>query len=175
MPDPIWKHFGYGQHAAGTGQGCICWIWFPTSDSVPFFQKRLGSYCTKPARIRPGWPGPVLVKCVWSGTWESMLACMKIIGVQFWLNTNSQLPVFHFQTQLHSSTDCWDHKFVQNPSGSSLVLADCQVWAKWIQSGSKPVCKNHQAHFWPPLLSWSRLDVNQIRHAYWVILRWYDF
>ena len=27
----------------------------------------------------------------------------------------------------------------------------CQVWAKRIHFGSKPVCKNHWAHFWPTL------------------------
>ena len=42
-----------------------------------------------------------------------------------------------------------------------------QVWAKRIQSGSKPVFKNHPAHFWPMLLSQSGSDGNQIRHIYW--------
>ena len=32
---------------------------------------------------------------------------------------------------------------MQNHPGSDLVLADCQVCAKRIRSGRKPVCKNH--------------------------------
>ena len=43
----------------------------------------------------------------------------------------------------------------------------CQVLAKWIQSRSKPVCKNNPAHFWLMLLSQSRMDVNQMRLVYW--------
>ena len=42
--------------------------------------------------------------------------------------------------------------------------------AKWIQSGSKPVCKNHPAQFWPTLLSQSESDADQIWHVYWGIL-----
>ena len=44
----------------------------------------------------------------------------------------------------------------------------CKVLAKQTQSGSKPVCKNHLAHFWPTLLSQSGLDANWIWHVYWV-------
>ena len=43
----------------------------------------------------------------------------------------------------------------------------CQVLVKWIQSRSKPVCKNNPAHFWLMLLSQSRMDVNQMRLVYW--------
>ena len=46
----------------------------------------------------------------------------------------SLLPVFHFQTQLCSSTDNQDH-IVQNQPRSDLVLADC---VKFWPSGSSP-------------------------------------
>ena len=47
------------------------------------------------------------------------------------------LPVSHFQTRFHSSTDVLDNT-VQNQPGSGLVLVDCvRFWAKQIRSGSK--------------------------------------
>ena len=46
----------------------------------------------------------------------------------------------------------------------------CQVWAKWIWSGSKPVCQNHWAHIWLLLPSRTGSDVNWIWHIYWGIL-----
>ena len=56
-----------------------------------------------------------------------------------------------------------DH-ILQNQPGSSLVLANCQVLAKRIQSRSKPECKNHSLSRLPSL---SRLEVNWIWHVYW--------
>ena len=39
---------------------------------------------------------------------------------------------------------------MQNQPGSDLVLADCvRFLARRIQFGSKPMCKNHPARFWP--------------------------
>ena len=52
-----------------------------------------------------------------------------------------------------------DH-IVENQPGSSLVFGWlCQNVTWQIQSGSKPVIKNHQAHFWPMLQSqcWSEI------------------
>ena len=39
--------------------------------------------------------------------------------------------------------------------------------AKGIRSGSKPVCRNHPARFWPVLPGRSGPDANRIRHVYW--------
>ena len=89
-------------------------------------------------------PGQVLAKCIWSG---SKLMC-KNPWARFWQNTTGPLPFFHFQTRLHSSIYSSEHS-VQNQAGSDLVLADCQVLAKRIRSGSKPMCKNRQARLWP--------------------------
>ena len=41
----------------------------------------------------------------------------------------------------------------------------CQVLAKRIRSGSKPVCKDHPARFWPLLPSRSGADANRIRYV----------
>ena len=86
----------------------------------------------------------------------------------FWQNATGLPPISHFQTPLHFSTDCSFH-IVQNQPGSKLVLADlCHILAKQIRARSKPVCKNHQARFWPKLPSRSRSNVNRIRHVYWI-------
>ena len=42
---------------------------------------------------------------------------------------------------------------LQNQPGSDLVVAGCEVLARQIRSGSKPVCQNHPARFWPTLPS----------------------
>ena len=46
----------------------------------------------------------------------------------------------------------------------------CQVLAKRIQHGGKPVCKDYQASFWLMLPSQSGSDMNQIWPVYWVEL-----
>ena len=109
MPDPIWKRVGYdqlqplrptcSQNLAGW---YICQIRLSASDSVMFFQRRPGSYCAKPARIRFGWLGQILAKGIWSG---SKPVC-KNHGARFWQDATGPLRVSRFQTWLHhSSTD----------------------------------------------------------------------
>ena len=58
----------------------------------------------------------------------------EFIGPGFRLDATSSLPVFHFGTRLHSSTDGPDH-IVQNQAGSDLVLADC---VRFWPNGSGP-------------------------------------
>ena len=76
MPDPIQKRSVYGR------------LWSrivyagSASDSVPFFQRRPGSYCAKPSRIRSEWPGEVLAKRIWS---RSKSVC-KNHRAWFWQN-----------------------------------------------------------------------------------------
>ena len=60
--------YSTSQRAARTGPDRICRIRFPASDSVPFFQRRPGSNCAKPARIRSGWPAQVSAKRIRSGS-----------------------------------------------------------------------------------------------------------
>ena len=43
----------------------LCQIRHPASVSIPFFQRRHGSYCAKPTRIRCGWSGQCLAKHIW--------------------------------------------------------------------------------------------------------------
>ena len=52
----------YRQHAARIGLDRACQIQLPASDSVPFFQRRPGFYCTKPTQIQSGRPDQVLAK-----------------------------------------------------------------------------------------------------------------
>ena len=58
----------YGQRVARIGPDRTCHIRLPAAVTVPFFQRRPGSYCAKPTRIRSGWPGRSLVKRIWSGS-----------------------------------------------------------------------------------------------------------
>ena len=118
----------------------------------------------------------------WSGFGQTHLVqkqswCAGIIWPGFCQEATGPLPVLDFQTKFRSSTDVPDN-IVQNQPGSHLVLVDCvrswpngpgpeasrcvcQTMAKRTRSGSKPVCKNHPARFWPVLPSRSG------PHVYW--------
>ena len=72
-----------------------------------------------PDLIWSGWPGQVWAKRIWS---RNKLVC-KNHWAQFWQNATGLLPVSHFLTWLHSSTDGPDN-IVHNQPGSNLVLAD---------------------------------------------------
>ena len=140
-------------------------IRLPASVSAPFFfQRRHGSYCAKPTRIRSGWPGQGLAKHIWSG---SKLMCRNHL-VRFLAGRNRSTTSF----QLLDSVLFFHRRpgwYCANPARirfSSGWL--CQVLAKRIRSGSKPVCTNHPARFWPMLRSRSGPDANRIRHVYWV-------
>ena len=138
----------YGQHAARIGPDRICGIRLLACDSVPFFQRRPGSYCAAPVRIRSGWPHQVLAKRIWSG---SKPVC-KNRRAQFWQNANGPPPVSHFQTRLHSFTDGPDH-IVQNQPGSDWVLADCVGLGQTDPVRKQAGLQNHWACFWPALPS----------------------
>ena len=174
MPGPIRKRFYYGhlwplrpacsQNRAGSHN--YARSGFPH----PFFQRRHGSYCAKPTRIWSGWPWPGsdldgLVR-VWQNTssLEASQRCAGIIWPGFWQNATGPLPVSHFQTRFYSSTDVRDNIARIRFSSGRL----CQVLAKRIRSGTKPVSKNHPAPFWPMLPSRSGPDANRIRHVYWL-------
>ena len=146
-----------GQRAARIGPDRICQIRLPASVSVPFVQRRHGSYCAKPTRIRSGWPGQSLAKRIWSGS--------KLVyrnhRVWFLAGRNRLATIFPLSDSVpfcHRRLD----NIVQNQTGSNLVLADCVRFAKRIRSGSKPVCKNHSARFWPVFPSRSRPNAKRI-------------
>ena len=123
MLDPIQKCFGYSQLWPVCSQNWtgsfICLIQLPASSSVSFFQRRHGSYIyilyktdldglsgfDDTSGLEPSW-------------------CAGVIGPGFWQDATSPLPVFHFQTQLQSSTDV-PGDTMQNQPRSDLVLADC--------------------------------------------------
>ena len=89
----------YGQRAARIGQDRKC-IRLPESISVPFFQRRPGSYW---AKQRPGSDLDGLVR-VWPNTFGLETSwCTGIIGPGFWQDATGPLTVSHFQTRFRSS------------------------------------------------------------------------
>ena len=97
--------------------------------------------------------------------------CAGIIGPGLWQDATGLLPVFHSQTQLHSSTDVPDH-IMQNQPGSDLILAGrIKFWPKRVWSGSKPVCKKRLANASKPI--WIG-NANWIRHVCWVTCMCYS-
>ena len=146
------------------GPDSICRIRLPASISVPFFQRSMDLVVQN--RPRSDLDGLVRVWPNTSGLEESR--CTGILGPGFWKDATGPLPVSHFQTRFRSTTDVQDD-IVQNQHGSDLVSGWlCQVLAKRIRSGTKPVCKDHPARFWPMLPSRCGPDANGIRHVYWV-------
>ena len=153
---------------ARTGPDHVCLIQLPMSDSVPFYQRRHGSYCTKPTQIRSGWPCQCLVKCIWS---VSKPVCTNH-QARFLARRNRPTTSFPFQAWLQWSTCRRPSWYCQKPAWIWLSSGwMCQVLAKQIRPRSKPVCKNHPALFWSVRLSRSGLDANQIRHVYWDFYR----
>ena len=139
------------------------WIVSALSDSVPFFQRRQGSYCA-PTWIWCGWPGQGLAKQIWSG---SKPVCRNdqarfLVGWK-WLTTSFPLSASVAFFRKRPRSFCTKPVWILFGSGRL-----CQFWAEQIQSESKPVCKTHPACFWPTLPSGSRSNANQILHVYWV-------
>ena len=127
----------YDQHAAKIGLGCICWIWLPASDSVPFFQRRPGSDCEKPARIRSG---HILAKIFWSGR----KSVCKNYRAKLWQNATgfsiwNSVAFFHRRPRSY----CAKKARIRFVCGWL-----CQVLVKRIRSGSLLVCNNYSACFW---------------------------
>jgi len=127
MLDLIQKRFAYGQlwplwpvYSQNCARSYICHIQLPTSNSVPFFQRKHQSYCAIPDWIQSGWPGLVLAKSIWS---ESKPVSMTH-WAWFWQNATRLLPISHLQIHQHSSTDGPDHT-VWNQPRSSLIQANC--------------------------------------------------
>ena len=95
------------------------------------------------------------------------------LTVRFWPNGSSPEAIWcaSIIQPASSQWQCFqahpDRMFYAKPGwiqfGSGWL---CPVLAKWIWSGSKLVCKNHLAHFWPMLPSQSGSDVNKIQHVY---------
>ena len=148
IPDPIRKHFGYGQlcplRPACSQNRVGLYMPDPTS-RIRFFQRRPGSYCAKSARIRSGWPAQLRKQAV-----------CKNHRAGFRQSATGVLPISHFQPLLCSSTDDPNHA-VRNKPWSDLVLA------KRIRSGGTPVGWNNLALFWPTLSSRSLSYTNRIR------------
>ena len=110
------------------------------------------------------WPRPDLDGLVrfWpNASGPEASQCAKIIRPCFWENATSPLPVSHFQTRLHSSTNSLDH-IVQSQAGSDLVLADCvRCWP----NRSNPEANRYASIIWPTFgqCFWANLDRMWIR------------
>ena len=145
---------------------CVCWracacmcACFGVPDSVPFFERRPGPYCAKPSRVWSGWPGQGLAKRIWSRSrsvyrnhQDRFLAECNQPTTSFPLSDS--VAVFHRRLRSYCA------KSVQIRFGFWLTG---HVLVKLIRFRSKPVCKNHPAHFCP-------LQADRIRHLYWVFI-----
>ena len=98
--------------------------------------------------------------------------CAGISGFGFWQDATRPLPVSLFQIQFlplfHRRPGYYCAKPARIRFSSGWL---CQVLAKRIRSGSKPVYKSLPARCWPVLPSRSGPDANRIRHVYWVCFR----
>ena len=88
----------HGQRAARIGPDRVGRIRLPASFSVPFFQRRHGTYCAKPTRIRYRWPGQGLATLIWS---ESKPVCRFQAGRN---RPATSFPLLNM-TRFRSSTD----------------------------------------------------------------------
>ena len=166
IPDLIQKCCGYGQ----------LWPLRPACS-----QNHAGSDFPHPTRVcsfkgdldhivqnQPGSNLDGLVRFQPNGSCPEASQCVIIIrpGSGRMQPVYYQFPTFRLSYVLLHGTYGLDHT-VQNQPGPDLVLADCvKFLVKWIWSGSKLVCKNHPARFWPTLPR-SRSDVNRIWRVYW--------
>ena len=121
----------YGLRAVRIKPDSIRRIQLHASVSVPFFQRKHGSYCAKLTRIQSRWPVRVWPDA--SGLEASR--CAGIIWPGFWQDATSPLPVSHFQTRFHSSKHVPDNT-VHKPAR-----------VRFSSGCSKPVCRNHPARF----------------------------
>ena len=114
-----------GQCAARIGPDRVGRIRLPASFSVPFFQRRHGTYCAKPTRIRYRWPGQGLATLIWS---ESKPVCRFQAGRN---RPATSFPLLKSVPFFHRRPD----NIVRNQPGSDLLLADC---ARFWPNGSGP-------------------------------------
>ena len=119
-----------------------------TSHLVRFFQRRPGSHYTKLIRIKSRWPGFAQTNLVWKQAREQQSSSLEYN----WPATSFPVSLGCVLLLLSQIILC---KTSLDPIWVWLTV---WFWAKWIWSGSKPVCKNHPACFWPILPSQSGLD-----------------
>ena len=145
--------------------GCIFRIRLTVSDSIPFFQRRPGSYCTKQTGVWSGWPGQVLVK---AHLVQRQTGVQESSGPVI---TEHNRPAARFPVS--DSTAFFHRRYRSYRAKPAPIWFGCdwlcQVLAKRIRSGSKPMCKGQWARFWPALLGRSGSEANRIRHVHWVV------
>ena len=133
------------------------WIVYARSDFPHLFLFRFSKEDMD--HIVQNWPGSNLdgLVRVWPNT-SGLEASWGagIIRPSFWQDATGPLPVSHFETWFHSSTD-GPENIVQNQPGYDLVLADCAsglgqtdlVWKQaYVQESSGPLLANASQPIW---------------------------
>ena len=172
MPNLIRKRFGYGQlwpirPACSQNRAGSC-----MPDPTSTHQIRFGSSKEDMDYTVQNWPGSDLDGLVRISPNASGLEASRCAGIIGPGSGKRQPAATSFQL---SDATAFFHRRpgsyftkparIRYSSGSSGGL--CQVWAKRIRSGSKPVGKNHRASFWLTLPSRFGPHANRIRHVYW--------
>ena len=119
-----------------------------------FFQRRHGSYCSKPTQTQSGWPGEGMAKCIRSG---NKLVCRnhlvwKQAGVQesSGVETSWCAGIIWCGNKLVCRNHLvWKQAGVLESSGLETSWCAGIIW-----TGNKLVCRNHLAQFltqcnWP--------------------------
>ena len=129
---------------------------FPHPFQLRFFQRRYGSHCAKPTRVRSGWPGQGLAKRIWSGSKPEssgpVLAERNRPATSFPLSDS--VPFFRRRPD----------NIVQIQPGSNLVLVDC---ARFGPNGSGPEASQWAGIVRPASGQCFPADPDRIRHVYW--------
>ena len=169
MPDPIRKHFGYGQLWPLWPACSQDWAgsYLPDLTSHILFSSVFPKetwiilYKADPDLIWMACQG--LAKCIWSGS-KSMCRNHQ---ARFLAGCNHRATSFPLSDSV-AFCHRWPGSYRAKPARIWFASGWlCQVLAKEIPSGSKPVCKNHLTHFWPMLPSQSGSDTNRFWHVYW--------
>ena len=142
-----------------SGRIYICRIRLPASFSVPFFQRRHGSYCAKPTRIQSGWRGQDLAKHVWP---RSKLVYMNQ-EARFLAGRNRPATSFTLSDDLPQTSRIILYKTSPDPI---LVLADCVGF--W-PDGSGPELSQCARIIWTASGQYFPADPDRIRHVYWEV------
>ena len=132
---------------------------FPHPFQLRFFQRRHGSHCAKPTRVRSGWPGQGLAKHV---RCRSRLVCWNHLA-RFLAERNRPAGSFSLSDSVPFFRRRPDN-IVQIQPGSNLVLVDC---ARFGPNGSGPEASQWAGIVRPASGQCFPADPDRIRHVYW--------
>ena len=176
MPDPVRKRFGYGQlwplrpvmaitASVQPESGRIVYAGSDFPHPFPFYFSKEGMdhiAQNRPGSDLDGWWGFGQIHLVWNqaGVQESSDP----------VSGRTQSASYQFSTFWLSSVHPQTTRIILCAKPARIRFSSgwlCQVLTKRTWSGSKPMCKNHPARFWPMLPSRSGPEAIRIRHVYW--------